>query len=446
MWLRFTSFVVVLLTGAAVGWWVRGWPAACAGMLLAALAWWFLDVVRALRLLRSLRDGDTHLLPRMRGLWGEFADRLRRQQRIGERRLQDSERRLQEFLEAIQASSNGVILLDAEGRINWCNPTAAAHFGIDTGRDNEQLIGNLVRDPAFTSYYAHPDPTRNAIVTGNGDSTGHPVRLAVRLHAYGEGRRLMLSNDVTAVEQAEAMRRDFVANVSHEIRTPLTVLTGFVETLQSLPLDETERARYLELMAQQAARMQTLVSDLLTLSRIEGSPPPGRSEWTALGAFNDDCEDEAQALSSLLTAGQGAPHALRFAPAPALALAGSRTELMSALSNLVSNAVRYTPAGGSVDVAWQTLANGQLEFAVVDTGPGVAPEHLPRLTERFYRVDRSRSRETGGTGLGLAIVKHVVQRHGAELRIQSTLGKGSRFAIVFPASRVRAQAPVNAAA
>jgi two-component system phosphate regulon sensor histidine kinase PhoR len=444
MWLRFTSFIVLLVAGAAIGWWMRGWPAACAGMLVGGLAWWFVDVVRALRVLHSLRDGDTHTLPRMGGLWGEFADRLRRLQRIGERRQQDSERRLQEFLEAIQASSNGVILLDADGRINWCNPTAAAHFGIDTERDHEQLIGNLVRDPAFTSYYAHPDPTRNAIVTGSGDSAGHPVRLAVRLHGYGEGRRLMLSNDVTAVEQAEAMRRDFVANVSHEIRTPLTVLTGFVETLQSLPLDETDRARYLELMAQQASRMQTLVSDLLTLSRIEGSPPPGRSEWTTLSQLSEECEDEAQALSALLTAGQGAPHALHFAPPPALALAGSRTELMSALSNLVTNAVRYTPGGGSVRVVWQLLSAGQLEFSVEDTGPGVAPEHLPRLTERFYRVDRSRSRETGGTGLGLAIVKHVVQRHGAELRIQSVLGKGSRFAIVFPASRVRVSTPLSA--
>ncbi|MGC3985921.1 MAG: ATP-binding protein [Pseudorhodoferax sp.] len=244
------------------------------------------------------------------------------------------------------------------------------------------------------------------------------------------------------------MRRDFVANVSHEIRTPLTVLTGFVETLQSLPLDETERARYLELMAQQAARMQTLVSDLLDALAHRGQPAARHAlngrRWAMLNA---ECEDEAQALSVLLTAGQGALHALDFVPPPALAvLAGSRTELMSALSNLVAMPCATRRAGGSVKVGWQTLAAGQPEFAVEDTGPGVAPEHLPRLTERFYRVDRSRSRETGGTGLGLAIVKHVVQRHGAELRIQSVLGKGSRFAIAFPASRMRAGTAVNAPA
>ncbi|MFT3721918.1 phosphate regulon sensor histidine kinase PhoR [Pseudorhodoferax sp.] len=437
MWLRILSFLAFQGAGALAGWWIWHWPGACAGAVLGALAWWLADLARGLRVLRRLRDGDLAALPRMRGLWGEVADRLRRLQRGQQRRMEDSERRLQDFLQAIQASSNGVVLLDAEGRITWCNAMASAHFGIDIERDHEQLIGNLVRDPAFAAYYAHPDPARNAVIAGRGDSAGRPVRLAVRLHPYGEGRQLLLSNDVTALEQAEAMRRDFVANVSHEIRTPLTVLTGFVETLQSLPLDEAERGRYLELMAQQAARMQTLVQDLLTLSRIEGSPPPRRDEWTSAADLLAQCEEEAQALSALLTAGQGAAHALHFEAAPALALAGSRSELLSAVSNLVSNAVRYTPCGGSVRVACRRLPDGRAEFSVADTGPGIAPEHIPRLTERFYRVDRSRSRETGGTGLGLAIVKHVVQRHGAELRIDSTVGRGSRFAIVLPASRVR---------
>jgi two-component system phosphate regulon sensor histidine kinase PhoR len=235
------------------------------------------------------------------------------------------------------------------------------------------------------------------------------------------------------MEQAEIMRRDFVANVSHEIRTPLTVLAGFIETLQSLDLGREERMRYLGLMEQQAERMQTLVSDLLMLSRLEGSPQPGMGDWTPAAAMLAQCEQEAKALAVSL----GKPMELRFAPAPPLSIGGAPAELVSALSNLVSNAVRYTPAGGTVEVKCRALDSGRAEFAVRDTGPGVAAEHIPRLTERFYRVDRSRSRETGGTGLGLAIVKHVVQRHGGELRIESAPGLGSTFSIAFPAARVR---------
>jgi two-component system, OmpR family, phosphate regulon sensor histidine kinase PhoR len=215
------------------------------------------------------------------------------------------------------------------------------------------------------------------------------------------------------------------------------VLMGFIETLQHLPLDPHERERYLGLMAQQAHRMQTLVSDLLTLSRLEGSPLPGTGEWTPVASLMAQCEQEAQALSAIL----GKAHGLRFAPAPDVEIGGSPSELLSALSNLVSNAVRYTPAGGTIHVQARALPDGRFEFAVRDSGPGIAPEHISRLTERFYRVDRSRSRETGGTGLGLAIVKHVVQRHGAELKIESTPGAGSMFAIVFPASRLRPAGP-----
>jgi two-component system phosphate regulon sensor histidine kinase PhoR len=245
---------------------------------------------------------------------------------------------------------------------------------------------------------------------------------------------LLLSRDITAVELAESMRRDFVANVSHEIRTPLTVLSGFIETLQTLPLKDPERVRYLSLMAQQSQRMQTLVNDLLTLSRLEGSPAPSATDWATTSAIFAQCEQEARALSALIAPfGQQ----LAFDAAPACEIAGVQAELYSAMSNLVVNAIRYTPDGGSVKVAWGLLPDGSGRFTVVDTGPGIAPEHLPRLTERFYRIDRSRSRETGGTGLGLAIVKHVVQRHGAELRIESKLGEGSCFSITFPPGRVR---------
>lgn len=245
---------------------------------------------------------------------------------------------------------------------------------------------------------------------------------------------LLLSRDITALEQAEAMRRDFVANVSHEIRTPLTVLAGFVETLQTLALTEQERQQYLGLMSHQAQRMQTLVNDLLTLSRLEGSPLPSVNEWVSVDLLMDHCEQEAGDLSRILWS---QPHELSFERSRACELAGSAVELHSAVSNLVSNAIRYTPVGKRIDVAFRLAPDGAAVFIVKDQGPGIAQEHLPRLTERFYRVDRSRSRDTGGTGLGLAIVKHVTQRHGAELSIESVPGKGSSFSITFPPHRVR---------
>jgi two-component system phosphate regulon sensor histidine kinase PhoR len=261
--------------------------------------------------------------------------------------------------------------------------------------------------------------------------------LSIQLHPYGEGRLLLLSRDVTAVQQAEAMRRDFVANVSHEIRTPLTVLSGFVETLQTLTLTEPERERYLGTMALQAQRMQTLVNDLLMLSRLEGSPPPGLADWVSMPNLMAELEREGRDLSAVLSAKVSRVVTLVFEVQCQCELSGSASELLSAASNLVSNAIRYTPPSGEVHVSLSPLPDGSVEFSVRDTGPGIAPEHIPRLTERFYRIDRSRSRDTGGTGLGLAIVKHVAQRHGAELAIASTPGHGSKFSIIFPLERVR---------
>jgi len=442
MLLHLILFLLLQIMGAVIGIWlapealqIRG---GLAGMLVMGLLWVLLDFTRGLRVLHWLRSGDVSDVPLKLGLWGEVAERARRLVRHREHETRDSDRRLQDFLAALQASPNGVVLLDAHGRIEWFNQTAAQHFGLDSGRDLLQHMVNLVRDPAFTAYVAGGNYQASVVMQGRAHSSAHPSRLSVHLHDYGEGRRLLLSRDVTMFEQAEAMRRDFVANVSHEIRTPLTVLSGFVETLQTLPLDATERARYLDLMAQQAGRMQSLVSDLLMLSRLEGSPLPGAAEWSPLPVLMGQVEQEAQALSAALNPPMTGPaQTLVFEPAPARELAGRPSELHSALSNLVSNAVRYTPAGGEVRCGWLMLDDGRMEFYVQDSGPGIAPEHIPRLTERFYRVDRSRSRDTGGTGLGLAIVKHVAQRHGAELRIESSPGKGSRFSIMFPASRVR---------
>lgn len=404
-----------------------------AGSLAGAAAWITWDNLRAARVLNWLRHGTSMQPPRVSAVWAEVIDRSRRNYKLLNRKFRKSEIRLQEFLAAIQASPNGVLLLDKGMTIGWCNLTAAQHLGLDPQRDLGQQIRNLLRAPTFIAYLNAGDYSKPVEIDGREAYPGHPQRIAIHIHPYGKGRRLMLTRDVTALELAEAMRRDFVANVSHEIRTPLTVVSGFIETLQHLAVSAEERDRYLALMAQQAQRMQTLVSDLLTLSRLEGSPMPGSTEWVDAGDVLTQVVAEARALSDVLAEGG---HRIESLPSPRFEIAGARTELISAMSNLLSNAVRYTPPGGLIQAGWRVCQDGSAEFSVSDSGPGIAPEHLPRLTERFYRVDRSRSRETGGTGLGLAIVKHVAQRHGGQVHVESTVGQGSTFRISLPVSRV----------
>ena len=404
------------------------------GSLLGALVWALLDALRLRRVLTWLKGSDWSHPPNLPAGWRLLADQSRRVYRVLIRQAQDNQDRLDEFLAAIQASPNGVLLLDSAGRIEWCNQTAADHLGVDPQRDLMQHVTNLVREPAFLSYLNAAEFDLEVQINGYGASPAKPVQISVHIHPYGKERRLMLTRDVTAVQQAEAMRKDFVANVSHEIRTPLTVLSGFVETLQSLSLSESERLKYLALMSQQAERMQTLVNDLLMLSRLEGSPSPSRQDWSCVGELLEHCLQEAKGLSEVLNQSK---HRIDMELDEDFELAGNAGELISGISNLLSNAVRYTPGGGRISCGIRRRSDGDGEVWVADTGPGISPEHIPRLTERFYRVDRSRSRETGGTGLGLAIVKHVIQRHGGQLAIDSKLGQGSVFTLRFPADRIR---------
>ena len=407
------------------------------GALIAGLLWMLLDAWRGYRVRAWLRHGDLAMAPDLSGWWGVLTERARKLLRERERSIDASEQRLKDFLLAIQTSPNGVVMLDSQAQIEWCNQTAATQLGIHPERDVMQRIGNLMRDPAFTAYMALEQPTDPVVIEGRGHRVDRPMRISVQRHRYGVGKQLLLTRDVTMLEQAEAMRRDFVANVSHEIRTPLTVLSGFVETIQTLPLSDEEKTHYLSLMATQAHRMQGLVEDLLTLSRLEGSPTPSLHQVVPLSRLMQACEQEAKGLSTTLGHGDVAHH-IHFVVNPVLSdvvLMGEGRELQSALSNLVSNAVRYTPVGGDVHVSADQGIDGSLIVEVRDSGAGIAAEHLPRLTERFYRVDRSRSRESGGTGLGLAIVKHVMQRHGGSLHISSELGQGSCFKLVFPSTR-----------
>ncbi|MBL8512912.1 MAG: phosphate regulon sensor histidine kinase PhoR [Betaproteobacteria bacterium] len=444
MFWRLFNFVAIQLAGALFGGaladWLFGTKYMAAGGLIGALAaaaiWLSLDLARGERVLRWLQGGDVLGKSARFGLWGEVAARARKLIETREQEKDQARAQLKSFLAAIQASPNGVMILDPRNRIEWSNQTAAEQFGIDATRDKLQPIVNLIRDPAFIDYFHREEFDREVIINAKQQPASRPKRVSVQLHPYGEGSKLLITRDVTAIEQAEAMRRDFVANVSHEIRTPLTVLAGFVETMQDLPLDDAERQRYLGLMAAQSNRMQSLVADLLTLSQLEGSPPPGVDEAMAAPALMERLQSDIEALSKFVT-GHAAPHSIVFSPAPQVELLGASNEIYSAFANLAQNAVRYTPPGESIAVSLMLLDNGRAVFAVTDGGPGIPAEHLPRLTERFYRVDKSRSRETGGTGLGLAIVKHVVQRHGGELKIDSAVGHGSTFSITLPAHRVR---------
>lgn len=425
------------LVAAGTAWWHGGWLWALMAVAVLAWFWIFQQLWRAHRLEVWLRSGQLSEVPDFKGLWRDLGDRMRRLVQLRDKQVQTHADRLQNFLQAIQASPNGVTLLDKQGRIEWCNDTAAQHLGIDPQKDHMQHVVHIVRDPVFSRYFAQERHEGEAVIEGRSPTLAQSFKLSVLLHPYGEGQRLLLTRDITALHQAESMRRDFVANVSHEIRTPLTVLGGFVETLQSLPLAPDEQQHFLSLMAVQASRMQTLVSDLLILSQLEGSPLPGKGEPVALLPLTQQVVSDANALSALQNILASSPvHTLVLEPAPDWSLSGSREELLSAMSNLVNNAVRYTPAGGTIRIGWSRPDDEHVVFSVQDTGPGIAAEHLPRLSERFYRVDRSRSRETGGTGLGLAITKHVVQRHGGQLRIDSAPGRGSTFMLSFPASRL----------
>jgi two-component system, OmpR family, phosphate regulon sensor histidine kinase PhoR len=431
LWLRLLVAIGMAIGGAYLGLKLGAmsgleFPGAMSGVVLGVgLATW-LDALRGERLMRWLSGSLELAPPGLIGFWGEMATRIERALRSRERTAENERERLAQFLSAIEASPNGVLLLDASEQIEWCSAVAADHLGLDAQRDLRQRVTNLVRAPAFVALLQ----TRSFDQAVQIPRPGERGLLSIIVRPYGEGQRLVLTQDITERERADAMRRDFVANVSHEIRTPLTVVAGFVETLTHLPLSEVERKRVLMLMAQQTQRMQSLVGDLLTLARLEGSPRPPLDLWLPLSRLGAAVEADAHGLS----AGR---HRLGFDWGDAVQLSGSEPELLSALTNLVGNAVRYTPDGGDIDITWHRRADGAGEIEVRDTGPGVAAEHLPRLTERFYRVDGSRSRDTGGTGLGLAIVKHVAQRHGGELRIDSVVSQGSRFTLVLPAARVR---------
>jgi two-component system phosphate regulon sensor histidine kinase PhoR len=358
--------------------------------------------------------------------WSETFFRLQRIITGLRKDIEQVERQHERFIEAFQASPNGIVMLDDQDQIEWCNAIAEQFLGIQFKRDALQRIHYIVRKPEFMEYITSRQYDEPLVLEKMGSNSSLILRL--QAFPFSENRRLLLVQDITDLSKAEAMRRDFVANVSHEMRTPLTVMMGFLETVQTLELPPEQKAQYLEMMMDQGKRMKNLVEDLLTLANLEANTQPAPMNSISMSYLMSLIKNDAYALS------QG-KHSLNFDLKTPCNLLGEEREVLSAFSNLVSNAIRYTPNVGSVSATWSVNAAGEGEFSVTDTGPGISPEHIPRLTERFYRIDRSRSRETGGTGLGLAIVKHVANRHQANLVIESTPGRGSTFTLRFPPAR-----------
>lgn len=414
---------LLALAGAVMGWVFGPVPAlalVCAVLLLGQ----GYQIWQLRRLRRWLKATDASRLPEETGLWGDIFVDLYRAQKQQARDREQLTTALDRFREAASALPEGVLMLDGDGRIEWFNAYAQTQFGLDPGRDVGTLATHLIRQPEFSSY-AQSNDWREPVLLRVGQ--GQVRDLSVLLVPFAGGR-LLYSRDVTQLQRVETMRRDFIANVSHELRTPLTVILGFLDPLahdQDLPVES--RARFLAMIQDQAQRMSRLVEDLLTLSRLEAKSDPQREEPVDVPALLATLLDEGRALS-------GGRHRFEEDIAPH-GLMGCPLELRSAFGNLISNAVRYTPEGGCIKVRWARENEGAL-FEVSDTGIGIPAEHIPRLTERFYRVDKGRSTETGGTGLGLSIVKHVLLHHQARLDVESTPGQGSRFRVLFPAGRM----------
>jgi len=433
--------------------WRRGLLAPLGVALLALLIWPFAGGVTALAVLATgaFGIGLWHVaqldalarwasgpledpVPEGRGIWALAYGALYRRVRLRSARQRDLRLALDRFVRGAEALPEGVVVLDAVNRIQWANPRARVHLGVELSQDAGAPIINLVRQPAFVQYLASGDFSEPVIVESQREAA---MTLSIQIVPFGVEEKLLMSRDITRLEAVARLRRDFIANVSHELKTPLTVLTGFLETLADMRLEERQRQRYLALMAEQAQNMQRLVDDLLTLSALESEASVLQETEFAIVPLLLQVSADAKALS----AGR---HEITLNIRDQASVLGSRDELSSVFGNLVSNAVRYTPDGGRIALDWRVSADGG-EFTVADTGIGIAAEHIPRLTERFYRVDRSRSRATGGTGLGLAIVKHVLIRHQAELLIDSAPAQGSRFTVRLPAKRVKVIAEVPAA-
>jgi two-component system phosphate regulon sensor histidine kinase PhoR len=408
----------LLFAGAGVVWWMAG-PVAALGLALAGVVLAvFVQLNYLYRLGQWLDEPHSTRLPDGWGAWTDAFARLYRLRRDDERHQLELTEWLARFRQAMQLLPEGVAIMDDVLFLEWCNPAAEKHLGLTMERDKGLRVTNLVRHPDFIDYIILGRYEQPLTLSFRGR------KIECRIIPFENRRQILVTHDATDTERIEAMRRDFIANASHELRTPLTVIVGFLEIAQSDPgIDVATRMAHLNLMTEQAHRMQRLIQDMLTLSRLESDEYPLKRERVDVRSMIESIAAEARALSS-------GRHQIEV-EVDGPDVMGSMEELRSAFANLASNAVRYSPNGGTIRLKW-ARADDALSFAVTDCGIGIDPQHIPRLTERFYRVDKSRSRETQGTGLGLAIVKHVLLRHGGRLTITSAPGKGSTFAASLP--------------
>jgi two-component system phosphate regulon sensor histidine kinase PhoR len=430
-WWRPLSVLASVMLVALILWAGSGWVAAL-GFLAGVQAFVMLRRLwQEFRLARWLENPDEVDPPDATGTWGDIFYRLQKLQKRQKASRGELTSALEQFEHAAMAVPDGMVILNRSDQIEWCNPASRKFLGLDCERDRGQFVRYLLRQAHFLDFLDAADYSRRLVCKS---PINRELTLSLQLVPFGASQKLLVARDITDLERVDAMRRDFIANVSHELRTPLTVVGGFVETLADAPdLPPGESRRYFDLMLDHTRRMQHLLDDLLTLSRLESAEHTLKDEPVNVSELAQVLKGEAESLSR-------GRHRVKLEIDSGAWLKGNLQEIRSALGNLVSNAVRYTPDGGEITLAWRER-NGEGVFSVADTGEGIAAEHIPRLTERFYRVDRSRSRETGGTGLGLAIVKHVLTRHGARLDIQSIPGKGSTFSAIFPAQRLMAAPP-----
>jgi len=421
-WFTIGRLFATVLAGLGAGWLLGNLWAGLACALALHLGWVLANLFRLEWWLRHRNYADP---PDVGGVWGEIIAqvvRLHRRKRFHKQRFVQLMRQLQRSTAALP---NGVVILNAQREIVWFNRMAARLLELRSTADLGLRIDNLLREPDFLRYLARQDYSNPVVIR---PTMGEDTYLSLQVAPYGDGQLLLLASDVSRQMRLEAVRRDFVANASHELRSPLTVISGYLETLGQDPALDPDLLGPVAEMRRQAERMTQIIRDLLELSRLEETDE-------IVGGAPIDVAALLSLLRKDVLARPVHPQEVRVRVESAAQLIGDEPEIHSAFSNLVDNAAKYTPPEGSIEMRWWTDEEGG-HLAVADTGFGIPAEHIPRLTERFYRVDAGRSRATGGSGLGLAIVKHVLQRHGARLEVQSTLGEGSTFTCHFPPERV----------